>query len=421
MIRTLLSARRFLPLFLVQATGALNDNLFKSAMVVLLVFRHEGGAGLTALAGGLFILPYALLSASAGQVADRYDKARLIRWNKACEVILMVLGALALSHGGAAGLLAVLFGLGIQATAFGPLKYGILPQHLAPAELMAGNALIEAATFGAILLGTILGGLLVGEAAGPAIVGGLGVALSVAGLLAGRFIPPAPGAAAVPVEANIGAATLHVVRGAWAAAPVWRAVLGLSWFWALGATYLALFPVLVRDVFGAEAGPGNQIVTLLLASFAVGIGAGAMLGSRLLRGAVSFRLMLPSGLLLGVCTMLFGLVCGAPVTMYFTSVGALLGRPAGSLAVLLLIGAALAGGVFSVPLNAAIQRGAVPGERSRMVAANNVMNAVFMVAGAGVVAGLSAAGWSPGAMLVLAGAMNLLVMGALARNLPAPA
>lgn len=404
MIGSLLRARRFLPLFLVQATGGLNDNLFKNALVILLVFRGgEGGAGLAAAAGGLFIAPYALFSAVAGQMADRFDKAILIRVNKACEVVLMALGAWALVAGGAPGLLAVLFGLGLQATAFGPLKYGILPQQLAPGELLAGNALIEAATFGVILLGTILGGVLIGMADGALLVGGLGVVLAGLGFVASLFVPRAPGSGAVVVRGNLVAAARGVLRAARAEREVWRAVLGLSWFWAVGATYLAVFPVLVRDVFHAD----NRVVTLLLAGFALGVGVGALLGARLSHGGGAARLVAPAGGVLSVCTLGFAGLCGTGAAQGWVSPAAMLGSVAGFAAWLALLGAAVAGGVFSLPLNTAIQRGALPSERSRMVAANNVMNAVFMVVGAGVIAGVSALGVGPAVLLAAVGVANL--------------
>ncbi len=411
----LLRTRRFLPLFLVQATGCLNDNLFKNAMVLLLVFRSaQAGAGFAAIAGGVFILPYALFSAVSGQLADRFDKARLIRLNKISELLLMILGAVALSAAGAGGLLAVLFGLGLQATLFGPLKYGILPQHLEPAELLAGNALIEAATFAAILLGTILGGWLIGGPNGPAMVGGLGILLSAAGLAAAWFVPAAPGSDQVRVEANLAAGTWRVLRAARDTAPVWRAILGLSWFWAVGATYLALFPVLVRDLFHAD----NRLVTLLLAGFVLGTALGALLAGRLLRGAVSFRLARPSGLALSAATILFAALCRSGAAAHWTSPGAMLGSAAGIAALLALLVVAIAGGVFSLPLNAMIQRHAAPSERSRMVAANNVMNALFMVAGAGVIALLSALGLSPLATLGLAALATVPVAWRLGKAAP---
>jgi predicted MFS family arabinose efflux permease len=255
------------------------------------------------------------------------------------------------------------------------------------------------------LIGTILGGLLIGLAMGPWLVGALGVLLSVAGLVASWFIPPAPGTAGVRIRGNIAAATWRVLVAARENAPVWKAVLGLSWFWALGATYLALFPVLVRDVFHAD----NRVVTLLLAGFALGVGLGAMLGSRLLRGAVSFRLVAPSCAVLSLCTIGFALLSGTGAAARWTTPEAMLGSASGLAAWLLLLGAAMAGGVFSLPLNTMIQRRAAADERSRMVAANNVMNAVYMVAGAGVIGVLSAWGIGPEAMLVGAGVLNLAV------------
>ncbi len=178
-MNTLLFSRRLGPLCLTQTCGAFNDNLVKNAMVVLAIFKlGAGGAGLAALAGALFIAPYALLSATAGQLADRFDKSRLIQATKAAEVLLMGLSAYAFLANSVPGLLAVLFGLGVQATMFGPLKYGILPDHLRDDELIAGNGLIEASTFLAILAGTVAGGALVLLDAGPAIVGAAGLGIS---------------------------------------------------------------------------------------------------------------------------------------------------------------------------------------------------------------------------------------------------
>lgn len=408
MTRSLLLTRRFLPLFLAQALGALNDNLFKNAMVLLIVFRagEQGGAGLAAAAGGLFILPYALFSAPAGQLADRFDKARLIRVTKAAELVLMGAAAWALLAGSVPGLLAVLFGLGAQATAFGPLKYGILPQHLRQHELLAGNALVEAGTFGAILLGTILGGVLIGGANGPAVVAAAGLVVAALGLVASFAIPPAPAASpGLRIGWNVPAETWRLVVHARAEPPVWRAVLGISWFWALGATYIALFPVLVRDRFGG----GTATVTLLLAGFAVGVGAGSMLGSRWLRGRVSVRHVGRAGLALSLFTGGFAALCAGPWAGRWQDPVSMLGDVPGALAWACLLGAAAAGGVFSLPLYATLQQRAAPSARARMVAVNNVLNAAFMVAGAGAIALLATLGFGPAAILGLAALLNLLV------------
>src|SRR4051794_10268239 len=284
MSASLLRTRRFLPLFLTQALGALNDNLFKNALVVLVVFRTaQGGAPLVAIAGGLFILPYLLFSSLAGQLADRYPKSRLIRITKAAEVLVMLAADVGFLLGSVPLLLAVLFGLGMQAAFFGPLKYGILPEHLAESELLRGNALIEAGTFLAILVGTIAGGALIGLEAGPEIVAVGGVVVALAGLVTALAVPAArPAAPDLDVGWNVVTETAALLRGARGNRSVWLSLLGLSWFWTIGATFLAEFPVMARDDFHAD----NRVITLLLTGFAVGVGAGSMLAGRLAHGEV---------------------------------------------------------------------------------------------------------------------------------------
>lgn len=408
MATRLLNSRRFLPLFLTQALGALNDNVFKNAFVVLVIFQAtKGGPLLVALAGALFILPYALLSSLAGELADRFDKSRLIRLTKLFECALMLVGALGLATGSVALMMAVLLGLGVQATFFGPLKYGILPDHLAATELVRGNALIEAGTFGAILVGTIAGGVLVGLPHGEAVVGGAGLAIALAGLAAAWAVPAAPAAApGLRIRANILAGTAALLRDARQDRAVWLAILGLSWFWALGAVFLAEFPVLAQRHFGAD----NQVVTLMLACFAVGVGIGSMLAGRLLRGRVSAAPVPAAALALSVCALGFAAaIWGVLPADGWTGIAAIAAHPRAILAMALLMGTAAAGGVFSVPLYAVIQHRAAPGWRARMIAANNVMNAVLMVAGSAVLAGLSALGVSPAAVFAIAGVLNLIV------------
>ncbi len=407
----LLLSRRFLPLFLAQALGALNDNLFKNALVVLLVFRGIPGApALVALSGGLFILPYLLFSATAGQLADRFDKARLIRLTKAAEIVLMLAAALALLEGSVPLLLAVLFGLGIQAALFGPLKYGILPDLFAdPATLLRANALVEAGTFAAILLGTIAGGTLIGLPEGGLIVAAFGLVLAVAGYAAARTIPSTgPAAPGLRIGRNIARETARLLRAARARSPVWTSLLGLSWFWALGAIFLAQFPVLAQTTFHAD----NRLVTLLLASFTIGIGLGSLAA-----GAPAARRLANRALpLLSLCTAGFAALAAAPRAALWTTPAAMLADPAGAAALLCLVGAAASGGLFSVPLYATLQRAADPAERARTIAANNVMNALFMVAAALAIAALAAAGLPPLGILALAAALNLLAAVALRRH-----
>ncbi|MFI4983374.1 MAG: isochorismatase family protein, partial [Nevskiales bacterium] len=234
----LLATRRFWPLCVTQACTSFNDNLVKNALVVLALIK-AGAAGpvIVALSAGLFILPYTLLSATAGQLADRHDKARLIRIMKLAELLLVVVAGLGLWREDVPVLLLVLVALGVQATFFGPLKYGILPDHLRGDELIAGNGLIEATTFISILLGTIAGGGLVLLPSGPLLVAATGLAVSALGLLTASFIPPAPPTTAeVRVGRNIIRETLAVVRQAHEVRPIWLPILGLSWFWTIGAT-----------------------------------------------------------------------------------------------------------------------------------------------------------------------------------------
>jgi len=407
MSTALLRTRRFLPLFLAQALGALNDNLFKNALVVLVVFRvAESGPALVALAGGLFILPYALFSALAGQLADRFDKSRLIRITKLFEAALMALAAGGLLAANVPALFAVLFGLGTQAAFFGPLKYGILPDHLAEHELMRGNALIEAGTFGAILAGTIAGGALVGLPSGPGIVAAAGLLVAALGVAAAFMVPRA--AAADPglrIGWNVARETLKLLRAARANRPVWLSTLGLSWFWTVGATFLAEFPVMAKQDFHA----GNAVVTLLLAGFAVGVGAGSILAGRLLRGEVSARHVPLAALLLSAFTFGFAYLAGRPEAAGWLTPAAMLESPGSAVALACLLGAAACGGVFSVPLYAMLQDRAPPAQRARMVAANNVLNAAFMVVGAGVIAGMAALGIRPASVLMVVGGLNLLV------------
>jgi acyl-[acyl-carrier-protein]-phospholipid O-acyltransferase/long-chain-fatty-acid--[acyl-carrier-protein] ligase len=413
---SLLASRRLGPLCLAQACGAFNDNLVKNAMVVLAIFQlGSGGTGLAALAGALFIAPYALLSATAGSLADRFDKARLIRIMKLAELGLMAVAAAGFALASVPLLLAVLFGLGVQATMFGPLKYGILPDHLREEELLAGNGLVEASTFLAILAGTVAGGALVLLSAGPAIVGAAGCAISCVGLAASLLIPPAPAAdASSRVGWNIVRETVGVVRQAAANRPVWHAILGLSWFWALGGTLLTEFPSVVRDALGAD----GHVVTLMLAVFSVGVGVGSMLCARLLRGEVSARHVPYAALGLTLFMLDFGATTLGAGGLRLATVDAVLASSTGwrMLADLLLL--SVCGGLYSVPLFAILQDYSEPSRRARMVAANNIANALLMVTAAGLVAALAAAGIAAPRVLEGAAGANLLVLIWIIRALP---
>jgi len=410
----LLKTRRLWPLALAQACGAFNDNLVKNALVVLALFKlGEGGAGLSALAGALFIAPYILLSATAGQLADRFPKPRLVLVAKLAEVGLMGAAAAGFATGSIPGLLAVLFGLGVQSAMFGPLKYGLLPEQLRGEELVAGNGVIEASTFLAILAGTVAGGALILLEDGATLVSAVGLGAALVGVAAAlRVLPAPPADPALRINANILAETWRTVRQAASIRPVWLAILGLSWFWTVGALLLTEFPLLARDTLGAD----GHVVTLFLTVFAVGVGAGSLVSSVLLEGEVSPRHVPFAALGMSVFLWDFAAACTAAEGI--ASVSDVLGSLAGWRILVDLALLSACGGIFSVPLYAILQDGAPETGRARMIAANNVVNAVFMVAGAGVAAGLAALGLAPATVLMAAAVANLAVAFWIIRLLP---
>ncbi|HTB45406.1 MAG TPA: acyl-[ACP]--phospholipid O-acyltransferase [Acetobacteraceae bacterium] len=413
----LLKTRRLWPLALTQSCGALNDNLVKNAMIVLALFRLGiGGAGLSALAGALFIAPYILLSATAGKLADRFPKPRVILAYKVLELLLMLAAAAAFLTASVPGLLGVLFMLGVQAALFGPVKYGVLPEHLAEHELVAGNGIIEATTFLSIVCGTVAGGALMLLPNGAGFVSATGVCLALVGLGAAWCMPAVPAAdPTLRLSPNLFAETSRVLRHAAAIRPIWLSVLGLSWFWTIGATLLTEFPVVARDTLHS----GGSMLTLLLTMFAIGVGIGSIQCARLLHGEVSARLVPFAALGISLfCWDFASAATSAGAAGGFATAAAALGSFAGWRMVVDLLLLAACGGIFSVPLYAIIQDSAAPSERARMVAANNIMNALFMVAGAGATAGLAALGMRAPAVLHLAAVANLVVAVWIVRILP---
>jgi acyl-[acyl-carrier-protein]-phospholipid O-acyltransferase / long-chain-fatty-acid--[acyl-carrier-protein] ligase len=411
---SLLKTRRLWPLTLTQSCGALNDNLVKNAMVVLAIFQLGiGGAGLSAAAGALFIAPYILLSATAGKLADRYPKPRFILVCKLAEVLLMIAAAAAFLTESVTALLAVLAGLGVQATLFGPVKYGLLPEHLAEDELVAGNGVIEATTFLSIVCGTVAGGALVLLPHGTMAVSIAGMALALLGVFAATKIPPAPAAdPSLRITPNLFAETWRVVHHAAAIRPIWLSVLGLSWFWTMGATLITEFPVVARDTLHSD----GTVLTLLLSVFAIGVGVGSVQCARLLKGEVSARLVPFAALGISLFCWDFAVSAGAAGDL--PNAAAVLSSLAGWRMTADLFLLAACGGVFSVPLYAIIQDAAAAPERSRMIAANNIMNALFMVAGSAAAAALAAAGMHAPNVLRIAAVANLLVACWIVRMLP---
>jgi 1-acyl-sn-glycerol-3-phosphate acyltransferase len=413
----LLTDRRFGPLFLAQFFGAFNDNVFKNALVLLVAFRGISVFGLradqvVALASGIFILPFFLFSAFSGQLADKYSKATLIRWVKLGEVGVMVLGGVSLFIDSAPLSLGVLFLLGTQAALFGPLKYGVLPELLSKNELVLGNALVELGTFLAILLGTILGGVLIGLGqSGVHYVAGIVVVVSIVGWIATFRLPPgSPAEPTLELEPRIFRPTWRLLRMAQKQPSVWHSILGISWFWLLGSVVLSVLPSLVKDnLHGSEA-----IVTYFLALFSIGVGVGALLAeklsfSQLELGLVPLGSLGITAFLVDVGLLLMFGEAPAPGAAGVLTLGALLETPFGIHLSLALLAFSIASGLFTVPLYTLLQERSDEKTRARVIAANNVQNAVFMVAGALILIGFFALGITIPQVLVICAAMNLAV------------
>ncbi|MBL8835059.1 MAG: acyl-[ACP]--phospholipid O-acyltransferase [Alphaproteobacteria bacterium] len=406
----LLATRRFLPLFVTQFLGAFNDNLIKNAIVVLIVFGHAAGTGPSGdvagqLAGAALVVPFFFLSATAGQLADRFDKSLVARVVKFCEIPLMAAAAAGLIAGNGWLLLFVLLLIGAQSTFLGPVKYALLPAHLGERELVAGNGLIESSTFLAILLGTIIGGITVTLPGGPAIVAGMIIAFAVAGFVASLFIPPAPAAdPGLAINPNIVAETMSIVREARRGLGVFRAIMGLSWFWAFGAVLIGQLPAWGRSTLGTD----EHVFTLFLAVFAIGIGAGSFLCARFLKGEIAAR-HVPLGAL-GMCVFSVDLAfAGHGWTVadgQLIGIGAFLSTAGGWRIVVDLFLIALSGGLFTVPLYAILQSWSNPTRRARTIAANNVLNAAMMTLATLLAVQMVGFGASSGALFLVLAALN---------------
>ena len=385
----LVGQRRFGPFFATQFLGAFNDNVLKNAIVILITFEAVRLASVAApvavnIAAGLFVLPFFLFSATAGQLADKYDKAAIIRWVKLAEIGIMALAAVGFARGDAVLLIASLFLMGLHSTVFGPVKYSILPQVLAEKELVGGNALIESATFLAILLGTILGGVLVAQKTGASVLlPAVTIGIAAIGYLVSRRVPRVP-----PPDPNLEinwnpiTETARNLRFAYRNRTVFLSLLGVSWFWFFGALFLSQVPAFVRDYLG-----GNEaVVTLFLAVFSVGIGAGSLLVERMSGHKVEIGLV-PFGAI-GLTVFALDLFLASPATTTSATVGVadFLGRDGTARILFDLAMISLFGGFFVVPLYALIQTRAEKSHQSRIIAANNILNAAFMVVAAGLAA-----------------------------------
>lgn len=419
----LLGTRRFLPLFLTQTLGAFNDNVFKNALVILITYSLASKQGLNAqlmvtAAAGIFILPFFLFSATAGQLSDKYDKARLIRMIKVAEVVLMVGAAVGFYLQSVGFLMIMLFLMGTQSTFFGPLKYAILPDHLHKDELIGGNGLIEAATFLAILLGTVVGGIFILSKGGVHIISSFILVVAVVGWYSSRFIPATePAQPRLRVNPNFLTETWKIIRYTAGYRDIFLSILAISWFWLVGATFLAQVPTFGKDVLG-----GNQdVVTLLLLVFSVGIGIGSLLCNRMLKGVVNATYV-PFGAL--------GITVFA-VDLYFASsqaqpvagaaligAGEFLGTFDGWRIIADILLLAIAGGIYVVPLNAIVQERSDEEHRSRNIAAVNIINSLFMVISAIGTAAMLAAGFSVPEVFLTVAIINAGVAFYITRLLP---
>jgi hypothetical protein len=390
----LVKTRRFLPIFVTQFLGAFNDNLFRTAMVMLVIYGiyrdAAQEAAFSAIAGGLFIAPFFLLSALSGQLADARDKAAIVRIVKTAEILIMLVGAAGLLIHNIPLLLAALFAMGVHSTFFGPIKYAILPQHLEKDEVLGGTGLVEAGTYIAILGGTILGGLLVlqrPDGSYHAEWASLAVLLvAVAGRIAGGQVPPAPpsteaedpGLPKRGLDWHIVRASVTLVRGTMHIPRLFLAIMAISFFWAMGAVLAAQFPPLVKNSLGSD----QTVATLFLAVFSVGVAIGSVLVNWLLKGKVAARYAPAGALGMGIFVLdLFRRVKSWPANGgELLGIREFLGMPNSWAIVLDLLGVAVAGGMFVVPLYAFLTTTVPKSETARTIAANNIVNSGFMVA-----------------------------------------
>ncbi|HSC10283.1 MAG TPA: MFS transporter [Rhodanobacteraceae bacterium] len=409
----LLRERRFLPFFLTQALGAFNDNVFKNALVILVAFltTQLSVADVnfyTNLAAALFILPFLLFSATSGQLSDKYDKARLAQLVKLLEIAIMLVACVGFVGNSIGLLMAMLFMMGLHSTLFGPLKYGLLPQVLADSELVGGNGLIEMGTFLAILLGTILGSTLIRVTGyGAWLVGGVTIALAVAGLACALAMPRAPPVdPGLKINWNPFSETWRNLGYIRSDRTIFLSCLGISWFWFYGSIYFTQLPNYTKEVLGGNPG----VYTLILTLFSIGIGFGSVMCERLSGHKVEIGLV-PFG---SIGMTVFG------ADLYFAhpdssgqlglDVAAMLGQAHIWRVLIDLSLMAIFSGFFIVPLFALVQARSDPARRSRVIAANNILNALFMVVAAGLSGVLlNKAGLSIPGLLLATALLNAVV------------
>lgn len=402
-----------MPLFLTQFLGAFNDNLFKSALVTLITFDLAAKYGLNApvlitVVAGLFILPFFLFSSLAGQISDKYEKSRLIRIIKLVEIILMVLTAAAFHYVQLWWLIALLFLMGAQSTFFGPLKYSVLPQLLREDELVAGNGLVNAGTNVAILTGTLCGGLFIMSPLGRYYISAGIVGVAAAGYLASRFIPVLPASSPeLKIDRNLFRSTWQLITYPVPNRPVFMSIIGISWFWFLGSVFLAQFPSFAKDIVGGD----EQVSTLFLVVFTVGIGFGATFCNKLLGGRVSGKYVPGSLIAISVfIVMLYFVSPSQAAGGALSGVGAFLSSGRSWLIILSMFLIAASGGLYSIPMYAMMQNLTPETHMARTIASLNIIDSLGMVIAAALMSAMIAAGMSINGVFLSMAFINLLML-----------
>ncbi len=401
----LILSRKLFPLFATQFLGAFNDNVFKNALVILISYSLASGANarlLITIAAGLFILPFFIFSATAGQLADKYNRTHIAQWTKVAEIVVMLTAASGFYLGNSWLLISILFASGVQSTFFGPVKYAILPQLLSKQELLAGNAYVESGTFLAILLGTILGGLLIILPNGSQLVSYVLLIIAILGFISSRYIPNAPAPdSTICIKPNIVIETIKILKYCTTNRKVFYCILAISWFWLIGATFLAQFPTFVKDYIHAEA----KVVTLFLTLFTIGIAIGSFICATLQRGQIKTTLVPYAAI--GMSLFMIDIYFASNHKVY-NNLHALLSiqqfiHMGPSIRIIIdILCLAICGGIYIVPLYTIVQHDSENRYRARIIAGLNVYNSFFMVVSALYVIGILAMNRTiPEAFLIL--------------------